>query len=64
MEAMRFPTKFFALVLALVAIFAFSPAAFAQTEGSAGGRVVLVLPFDNHSGNASFNWIGIRFRTR
>jgi tetratricopeptide (TPR) repeat protein len=61
MGAMRFPTKFFALVLALVAIFACSPAAFAQTEDSAGGRVVLVLPFDNHSGNASLNWIGDSF---
>ena len=61
MGAMRFPTKSLALVLALVAIFAFSPAAFAQTEGDAGGRVVLVLPFDNHSGNASLNWIGDSF---
>jgi tetratricopeptide (TPR) repeat protein len=61
MGAMRFPTKYFALVLALVAIFAFRPAAFAQTEDSAGGRVVLVLPFDNHSGNGSLNWIGDSF---
>ncbi|HSY37299.1 MAG TPA: tetratricopeptide repeat protein [Acidobacteriaceae bacterium] len=58
---MRFPTKFFALVLALAAIFACSPAAVAQTADSAGGRVVLVLPFDNHSGNASLNWIGDSF---
>ena len=61
MIGMRFPTKFFALVLALVAIFACSPAAFAQAADSAGGRVVLVLPFDNHSGNASLNWIGDSF---
>jgi len=26
-----------------------------------GGRVVLVLPFDNRSGNASLNWIGDSF---
>jgi tetratricopeptide (TPR) repeat protein len=63
---MRFPTKSFALFLALVAIFACGPAAVAQaTEngggGNAGGRVVLVLPFDNHSGNASLNWIGDSF---
>jgi tetratricopeptide (TPR) repeat protein len=58
MGAMRFPTKFFALVLALVAIFACSPTVFAQTADSAGGRVVLVLPFDNRSGNTSLNWIG------
>jgi tetratricopeptide (TPR) repeat protein len=61
MGAMRFPTKFLALVLALVAIFAYGPTVFAQTEDSAGGRVVLVLPFDNHSGNASLNWIGDSF---
>jgi tetratricopeptide (TPR) repeat protein len=61
MDGMRFPTKFFALVLALVAIFACGPAAFAQTADSAGGRVVLVLPFDNHSGNTSLNWIGDSF---
>ncbi len=58
---MRFPTKFFAILFALVAIFACGPAAFAQTPDSAGGRVVLVLPFDNHSGNASLNWIGDSF---
>jgi len=58
MKSMRFPTKFFALVLALVAIFACSPTVFAQTADSAGGRVVLVLPFDNRSGNTSLNWIG------
>jgi tetratricopeptide (TPR) repeat protein len=61
MGAMRFPTKFLALVLAIVAIFACSPAAFAQAPEDAGGRVVLVLPFDNHSGNASLNWIGDSF---
>jgi tetratricopeptide (TPR) repeat protein len=61
MGAMRFPTKFLALVLALVAIFACGPAAFAQAAEDAGGRVVLVLPFDNHSGNASLNWIGDSF---
>ena len=58
MGAMQFPTKFLALVLALVAIFACSPAAFAQAADNAGGRVVLVLPFDNRSGNTSLNWIG------
>jgi tetratricopeptide (TPR) repeat protein len=61
MAVMRFPTKSFALFLALVAIFACGPAVAAQTPGDAGGRVVLVLPFDNHSGNASLNWIGDSF---
>ncbi len=60
-EGMRFPTKFIALFLALVAIFACRPAAVAQTPEEPGGRVVLVLPFDNHSGNASLNWIGDSF---
>jgi tetratricopeptide (TPR) repeat protein/TolB-like protein len=64
---MRFLSKFFALPLTLVAIFAFRTAANAQspvnTQGSAepGGRVVLVLPFDNHSGDPSLNWIGDSF---
>jgi Tfp pilus assembly protein PilF/TolB-like protein len=66
MAEMRFPTKSFALFLALVAIFACGCAAVAQTAGNsagadAGGRVVLVLPFDNHSGDASLNWIGDSF---
>ncbi len=60
MMTMRFPTKSFALVLALVAIFACGPVAFAQAAES-GGRVVLVLPFDNHSGDTSLNWIGDSF---
>jgi tetratricopeptide (TPR) repeat protein/TolB-like protein len=33
------------------------PSAFAQS----GGRVVLVLPFENRSGNASLNWVGDSF---
>jgi Tfp pilus assembly protein PilF/TolB-like protein len=60
MRTMRFSTKSFALVLALVAIFACGPAVFAQAAES-GGRVVLVLPFDNHSGDVSLNWIGDSF---
>jgi tetratricopeptide (TPR) repeat protein len=58
---MRFLTKSFALLLALAAIFACGTAAFAQSEDAPAGRVVLVLPFDNHSGNASLNWIGNSF---
>ncbi len=50
-------TKLLALFLALTAIFA-SHAARAQDTP---GRVVLVLPFDNRSGNASLNWIGDSF---
>ena len=56
---MRSLSKPFALILALTAIFAsIAPPAHAQ---EAGGRVVLVLPFDNRSGNPSLNWIGDSF---
>lgn len=58
---MRPLSKSFALFLALVAIFAFSTPATAQAPPEPGGRVVLVLPFDNHSGNLSLNWIGNSF---
>ncbi len=54
-------SKFFAQFLALMAIFAFSTAATAQGSSDPGGRVVLVLPFDNHSGDPSLNWIGDSF---
>lgn len=58
---MRSLTKSIALFLAPVAIFALSPATTAQDSAEPGGRVVLVLPFDNHSGDASLNWIGDSF---
>src|ERR1700735_5642133 len=53
---MRFPSTR-ALLLALTALL-LPPIAHAQ---DAGGRVVLVLPFDNRSGNPSLNWIGDSF---
>ena len=53
---MRLSTKLLALSIALAA-FA-SPIARAQEEG---GRVVLVLPFDNRSGNPTLNWVGDSF---
>lgn len=56
-KPMRFPTKLLALFLAPLAIFA----AHAQTPPETGGRVVLVLPFDNRSGNPSLGWIGDSF---
>jgi len=58
---MRSLSKSFALFLALVAIFALTTSATAQVPAEPGGRVVLVLPFDNHSGNPSLNWIGDSF---
>ena len=61
MNAMRSLSKLFAFLLPLVAIFALHPVAMAQSPADAGGRVVLVLPFDNHSGNASLNWMGGSF---
>jgi tetratricopeptide (TPR) repeat protein/TolB-like protein len=33
----------------------------AQSDSEPGGRVVLVLPFENRSGNPSLNWIGDSF---
>jgi tetratricopeptide (TPR) repeat protein len=53
---MRFPSTS-ALLLALTALL-LPQIARAQ---DAGGRVVLVLPFDNRSGNPSLNWIGDSF---
>ena len=49
-----------AFVLALSALLLphFAPA---QDATTVGGRVVLVLPFDNRSGNTSLNWIGDSF---
>jgi tetratricopeptide (TPR) repeat protein len=58
---MRSLSKSLAPFLALVAIFACGTGVFAQSSDEPGGRVVLVLPFDNHSGNASLNWIGDSF---
>jgi tetratricopeptide (TPR) repeat protein len=58
---MRSLSKSFAQFLALAAIFACGTAAIAQAPEEPGGRVVLVLPFDNHSGNTSLNWIGDSF---
>jgi len=54
---MRFVLKLFAVVLGLVGLGA-GTAARAQESG---GRVVLVLPFENRSGNPSLSWIGDSF---
>jgi tetratricopeptide (TPR) repeat protein/TolB-like protein len=53
---MRFPSTR-ALLLAFMALL-LPDFAYAQT---AGGHVVLVLPFDNRTGNPSLNWIGDSF---
>ena len=54
-------SKRFAFPFAMLAMSVFITAAPAQTGATPGGRVVLVLPFDNQSGNASLNWIGDSF---
>jgi tetratricopeptide (TPR) repeat protein/TolB-like protein len=54
---MRSLSKLLVFSLLIATIFV-SPAAHAQETG---GRVVLVLPFENRSGNASLNWIGDSF---
>ena len=55
---MRSPWKLVARCALLLAPFATGAATRAQ---SPGGRVVLVLPFENRSGNPSLNWIGDSF---
>jgi Tfp pilus assembly protein PilF/TolB-like protein len=58
---MRFLLKLTALLLASVPIFAAEQGATAQEPQAPAGRVVLVLPFDNNSGNPSLDWIGSSF---
>jgi tetratricopeptide (TPR) repeat protein len=46
----------------VLALFFFTlPLAAQQSPSDAGGRVVLVLPFDNRSGQANLSWIGDSF---
>lgn len=58
---MRFRSKLPAICLSLAAIYASAPTSRAQDAPSPGGRVILVLPFENRSGNPSLNWIGDSF---
>jgi tetratricopeptide (TPR) repeat protein/TolB-like protein len=59
---MRSLPKLFALLLTLAVVSPPPGVLFAQTAPEADtGRVVLVLPFDNLSGDASLNWIGDSF---
>ena len=57
---MLFCSRLPAIVLAFVFSGATSIPSRAQ-EPSAGGRVVLVLPFDNRSGDPSLNWVADSF---
>lgn len=47
--------------IAVVATAIVVPAIAAQAQEEVGGRVVLVLPFDNKSGQATLDWIGESF---
>ena len=47
--------------IAVVATAIVVPAFAAHAQEEAGGRVVLVLPFDNKSGQATLDWIGESF---
>lgn len=58
---MLFFRKLFAALFFFAAISATAPPAGAQARAVSSGRVVLVLPFENRSGNASLNWIGDSF---
>lgn len=55
---MRFGSLSRSAVVALVAV---APVMAARAQDEAGGRVVLVLPFDNRSGQANLDWIGESF---
>ena len=55
---MRSATKLLALPVLLATIFV---PLVALAQDAPSGRVVLVLPFENRSGNASLNWIGDSF---
>ena len=54
-------SKLTAFALCLAALFPAFSCSFAQGINTPAGHVVLVLPFENRSGNASLNWIGDSF---
>ncbi len=58
---MRFCSRPSAFLLVLAAALALGTSSTAQDAPAVGGRVVLVLPFENRSGNPSLNWIGDSF---
>jgi tetratricopeptide (TPR) repeat protein/TolB-like protein len=58
---MQSPSKPLALLLALAGIFASATSSAQDQPATPGGRVVLVLPFENRSGNPSLSWIGDSF---
>ena len=60
-QIMRLFVKCSAILLLLAGIFSSASVANAQESGATAGRVVLVLPFENRSGNATLSWIGDSF---
>ena len=58
---MQVRRKLLAVALAAAALCAPVACSFAQGADAPAGHVVLVLPFENKSGNPSLNWIGDSF---
>ena len=59
--AMRLIVKLSALLMLFAGVSSPAGAQAASNQNGLGGRVVLVLPFENRSGNPSLNWIGDSF---
>ncbi len=58
---MRLIVKLSALLVLFASVSGLASAQAVPSGNTAGGRVVLVLPFENRSGNPSLNWIGDSF---
>ncbi len=58
---MRLLLKVSAALVLIAGVFGSAPAQNPGPPDAAGGRVVLVLPFENRSGNPSLSWIGDSF---
>lgn len=58
---MRSCPKLSAILLGFASVLGTVGPVAAQETAQASGRVVLVLPFDNRSGNTSLNWVGDSF---
>ncbi len=60
-ERRKLPSLLPVLLLLLISMKAFCKSDPTATAGDTGGRVVLVLPFDNRSGQTNLAWIGDSF---
>lgn len=61
MGNMRLILKLSALLMLFAGVCGLAPAQETASGTPTGGRVLLVLPFENRSGNPSLNWIGDSF---